>query len=51
MPGSALYLVWFQGRTGDFSEGDFSFGRDAGRLFDIHPENVFLLKFSYCFQL
>jgi Domain of unknown function (DUF5916)/Carbohydrate family 9 binding domain-like len=50
-PGSALYLVWSQGRTGEFSEGDFSFGRDLGRLFDIHPENVFLVKFSYCFQL
>jgi hypothetical protein len=51
MPGSALYLVWSQGRPGDFSEGDLSFGRDVGRLCEIHPENVFLLKFSYCFQL
>lgn len=50
-PGSALYIVWSQGRTAAFSEGDFSFGRDVGRLFDIHPENVFLIKFSYCFQL
>jgi hypothetical protein len=50
-PGSALYVVWSQGRTGAFSEGDFSFGRDVGRLFDAHPENVFLVKFSYCFQL
>jgi hypothetical protein len=50
-PGSALYVVWSQGRTGAFSEGDFSFGRDVGRLFDAQPENVFLVKFSYCFQL
>jgi hypothetical protein len=50
-PGSAFYVVWSQGRTGSFQEGDFSFGRDVGRLFDAHPENVFLIKFSYCFEL
>jgi len=51
IPGSTLYLVWSQGRTGFDDAGDFSFGRDAGNLFDIHPDNVFLIKFSYCFQL
>jgi hypothetical protein len=50
-PGSALYVVWSQGRTGAFSEGNLSFGRDLGRLFDAPQENVFLIKFSYCFQL
>lgn len=50
-PGSALYLVWSQGRTGALAEGDFSFGRDMGNLFELHPHNVFLVKFSYGFQL
>ncbi|MDW7760796.1 MAG: DUF5916 domain-containing protein [Acidobacteriota bacterium] len=50
-PGSALYLVWSQGRTGALQETDFSFGRDMGNLFGLHPHNVFLVKFSYAFQL
>jgi hypothetical protein len=50
-PGSTLYLVWSQGRTGSLLDGSFDLGRDLGGLFDIHPENIFLVKFSYCFQL
>lgn len=50
-PGSVLFLVWSQGRTGYDSMGDFSLGRDLGSLFDVHPRNVFLVKFSYGFQL
>ncbi len=50
-PGSCLYLVWSQGRTGVFSSGDFSFGNDLQDLFGIHPLNVFLIKFSYGFNL
>jgi len=50
-PGSALFLVWSQGRTGYDSLGDFRFGRDFGNLFDVRPDNVFLIKFSYGFQL
>jgi len=49
-PGSALYLVWSQGRTGLTYTGDFSFN-DMRNLFDIHPHNVFLIKFSYGFTL
>jgi hypothetical protein len=51
IPGSTLYLVWSQGRTGFREDGQFSFGRDMENLFDVHPHNVFLVKFSYCFQL
>jgi hypothetical protein len=51
VPGSALYVVWSQGRDGFRPVGDFSFGRDLSDLFDVHPRNVFLVKFSYCFQL
>ncbi len=50
-PGSTLYLVWSQGRTGFLADGLFDLGRDLGGLFDVHPDNVFLVKFSYCFQL
>jgi len=51
VPGSALYIVWSQGRTGYLMDGAFNFGRDMDGLFDTHPQNVFLVKFSYCFQL
>lgn len=51
VPGSALYLVWSQGRAGFVSDGTFDFGRGLEGLFDTHPDNVFLIKFSYCFQL
>lgn len=50
-PGSAVYLVWSQGRTGFGWTGDFSFQDDIRSLFDVHPANVFLVKFSYCFRL
>lgn len=51
MPGSVLYLVWSQGRTGSAADGTFHLHRDLGELFGIHPYNAFLIKFSYCFQL
>jgi len=51
IPGSSLYLVWSQGRTEDSSVGDFSFREGMRDLFSLHPHNVFLIKFSYCFQL
>jgi len=51
IPGSALFVVWSQGRTGYLSDGSFDYGRDLEGLFDTHPDDVFLVKFSYCFQL
>ncbi len=47
-PGSALFLVWQQGRQ-DFEagQGNRSFRGDVSRLFDVHPDNTFLVKLSY----
>lgn len=47
IPGSTLYLVWSQGRTDDYSYGNFDFNRNWENLWDIHPHNVFLIKVSY----
>jgi hypothetical protein len=47
IPGSTVYLVWSQGRTDSYSNGDFNFRKDMKSLFDIEPHNVFLIKFSY----
>ena len=46
-PGSALFLVWQQQRSGFASDGALRFGRDVGGLFGDPVENVFLLKVSY----
>jgi len=50
-PGSVIFLVWSQGRTGVLGNGKFSFGNDLRSLFDVHPHDVFLVKFSYGFHL
>ncbi|MFA5329163.1 MAG: DUF5916 domain-containing protein [Prolixibacteraceae bacterium] len=50
-PGSTLFLVWSQGRTGSSTNGAFQYGSDMKDLFGIQPHNVFLIKFSYWFSL
>ncbi len=50
-PGSALFLVWAQGREQDGVDvGSFSVSRDAGNLFRQRPDNTFLIKSSYWFN-
>jgi hypothetical protein len=50
-PGSMLYLVWTQ-RRADYSDpGTFDLWRDLGDLFRAPGENIFMLKFSYRFEL
>ncbi|MGE5419131.1 MAG: DUF5916 domain-containing protein [Chloroflexota bacterium] len=51
LPGSTLYLVWSQGRTSTDNGGVFSYGSDMKDLFRITPRNIFLVKFSYWFNL
>ena len=49
--GSTAYLVWSQNRNnGDFL-GDFSASSEYRRLFQAHPDNTILVKFSYWFAL
>ncbi len=50
-PGSVIFLVWSQGRNQFESNGDFNLNRDYADMFDIHPHNIFLIKFSYRFGL
>ncbi len=49
IPGSTVYFVWSQGRTGNDASGIFSFNNNMTDLFDIQPHNIFLIKFSYRF--
>jgi hypothetical protein len=46
-PGSALFVVWQQGRQDELSSGDFRFGRDFGGVFSAPSHNVILVKLSY----
>jgi hypothetical protein len=50
-PGSALYLVWQQGREDASGVGRFRFRQDFGGLFGLPASNVFLVKFSYWLSL
>ena len=50
-PGSALFLVWQQGREATAPIGDFEFSRDWRALFDIDPENVIAVKATYWLAL
>ena len=48
-PGSTVFLVWSQTRSGFKNDGSFDFTRDFEGLFNEKPHNIFLLKFSYRF--
>jgi hypothetical protein len=51
IPGSTLFLVWAQERTGFSDRGDFSVRKDFDALFNVYPTNVFLVKFNRWFSL
>ena len=46
-PGSAIFLVWSQGREAFSEYGDYEFSRDADRLFGAKATNVLLIKATY----
>jgi len=46
-PGSTLYFVWTQQRSGESSAGDLSFRRDYRSLLGDRPDNVFVVKATY----
>ena len=46
-PGSALFVVWQQGREENVPLDSFRFGRDFRGVFGAPASNVFLVKFSY----
>ena len=50
-PGSSLFLVWSQGRTGIQPFGEFALTDNMHDLFEVHPHDIFLIKFSYGFNL
>jgi Domain of unknown function (DUF5916)/Carbohydrate family 9 binding domain-like len=50
-PGSAIFLVWQQGRFQNVNQASEFDGReDFKELFSLHPNNTFLIKASYWFN-
>jgi Domain of unknown function (DUF5916)/Carbohydrate family 9 binding domain-like len=48
MPGSTLFLVWAHGRQDDSDTfSDRPWTRDYRDLFDLHPDNTFLIKVAH----
>jgi len=46
-PGSALFVVWQQGREAVYDVGRFRFGPDFNGTFSAPARNAFLVKWSY----
>jgi hypothetical protein len=46
-PGSTLFFVWTQQRSGSDPFGDFDIRRDTRSLLGDRPDNVFLVKATY----
>ena len=47
IPGSTIYAVWSQGRSGYDEIGVFDFNDNVNKLVNVESSNIFLLKFSY----
>jgi hypothetical protein len=46
-PGSTVFFVWTQQRTGSDAAGTFDFGRATTDIFRDHPVNLFQVKVNY----
>jgi hypothetical protein len=49
-PGSAMYLVWTEGREDLAHPGEFAFRRDFGSTFAAPANDVLMFKIAYWFQ-
>ena len=50
-PGSLIYLVWSSDRTFSSSPDNSSLIKSMGKITDVFPNNIFLIKLSYWFSL
>lgn len=50
-PGSTLYLVWTQSRTNDEYADTFTFNRSMKKLFNAPVDNIFMVKFTYWWNM
>ncbi len=50
-PGSVVYLVWTQSRSDNENFGEFQFNHALSRLIEAKPDNIFMLKFTYWWNM
>ncbi|MDP2335988.1 MAG: DUF5916 domain-containing protein [Bacteroidota bacterium] len=50
-PGSTLYLVWTNTRSAYSDQLDQSIWKSFGNIWNVKPQNVFMIKFSYWFSI
>ena len=46
-PGSTVFFVWTQNRTGSDTNGNFDFAKQRTEIFRDRPTNVFQVKVNY----
>ncbi len=51
LPGSVVYFVWTQTRSDQEVLGQFQFNHSFDRIWLLHPDNTFIVKFSYWFNI
>lgn len=51
LPGSVVYFVWTQTRSDQETIGDFQFNNSVHRMLTLHPDNIFVIKFTYWFNM
>lgn len=51
LPGSVLYFVWTQTRTDFENVGELNFQNSLSRLGSSQPDNIFMVKFTYWFNM
>jgi hypothetical protein len=47
LPGSTFFLAWAHGRQASGGPSDLSWSDEVGDLFDLHPDNTFLIKVAH----
>lgn len=51
LPGSILYFAWSRNQTNFQDPGDFNLSRDFKNLWETEGDDIFLVKFSYWFNI
>lgn len=50
-PGSVVYFVWTQSRSDNETFGDFQFNHSLDKLIATEPDNIFMVKFTYWWNI
>ena len=51
LPGSVIFFVWTQSRADVENNGSIKFGDSFNKLIDLQPDNIFMVKFTYWFNM